>query len=142
MKINCNLEMKGVPIEDSIHRLSNAINNAIDSESLLKHQTELENKLYTYLKENASRANVPIDIEDTFSLETIGNELIINNSNPYLVNKYEYGYDDENDIIPPSYYIRPSIEKFSEDLKNTIRNEVSRRYNTSSSSYVNKIWKY
>lgn len=141
-KARCTLKAEGVPIEDSVKRFAKAIETATQPQAISKYQSTLQAKLHDYLKENASRADVPISVEDVFSVDILDNDIVIKNSNQYLVDKYEYGYSDEKNIVTPRYYVRPSIEKFSKDLKNLIKDEINKEYGKLSSSYTNESWEY
>lgn len=141
-KNGCTLRMNGVSLEDSFQRFSESIENAISPEAISKYKSVLQANLHNYLKQNASRADVPIDVEDIFSVEILNNDITISNTNPYLTDKYEYGYSDGEDIITPRYYIRPAIDKFSDDLKNLVQEEINNEYERRQPSTVNKKWEY
>lgn len=142
MKSRCRLTMQGTPIEDSFQRFANAVQKATSSSALSKYQSTLEENLHHYLNENASRASIPINVEDLFSLKVTDNVITIQNSNSYLTDKYEYGYDEGDKIITPGYYMRPAFDKISDDLINLIDEEISNQYNSESSTTVNKSWDY
>lgn len=144
MTVNCAVKMQGVPVDDSFGRLKKAIQQAVSLDKLSKYQSILEPKLYNYLKSGAERGDVPIDVEDVFSLDIIDNTLTIVNSDPLISELYEYGYDDDDvdEIIAPRYYIRPAVKKLSDDLLELLRKEVVDEYRTYSATYINDFLKY
>ena len=103
-----------------------------------------DSELYNYLKAGADKGEVPINVEDVFSLDIVNNSLTITNSDPLITELYEYGYDDDelDEIITPRYYIRPAIKKLSNDLMKLIGQEIKDEYKTYSATYVNDFLKY
>jgi len=144
MTVDCKVKMEGVPVEDSFGRLNKAIQKATNPEKLSKYQSVLEPKLYNYLRAGADIGEVPIDVEDVFSLDIINNSLAVTNSDPLITELYEYGYDDDelDEIITPRYYIRPAMKKLSNDLIKLLEQEVEDEYKTYSATYVNEFLKY
>ena len=144
MTVNCKVQMQGFSVESSFKRLNKAIQKSTSPEKLSKYQSILEPKLYNYLKAGADKGEVPINVEDVFSLDIVNNSLTITNSDPLITELYEYGYDDEelDEIIPPRYYIRPAIKKLSNDLMKLIGQEIKDEYKTYSATYVNDFLKY
>ena len=140
----CKLEAKGISVEDSFDRLTKAVEKASSSESLSKYSSILKPKFYDYIGNNATKGDVPIDVEDIFSFEILDDQIVITNSDPYFTSLYEYGFDDDEtgDIIPPRYFIRPAMERISADLKDLMIDEVNNQYKEISPKYTSQSWQY
>lgn len=165
MTIECNLQVSGTPIEDSAKAFTQSIKKIADARYIKQYKTLLNNNFQQYIRNNMHRVGMEDveDLEKEFYVNIVGNSIIFGNTNPIVANRYEYGWDDDEDSdndysdddylmsTSPRYYIRPAIEQVAQELGTVLLQDLYKEYDkesrnvghssyiiSSKSSYLNK----
>lgn len=150
MTIYCKLAVSGTPVTTSIANFTNAIENVINSGYMKRYENMLNNNFRQYIRNNMYRAGMEDvqDLEKTFFVNIANNTIIFGTTEPLIANRYEYGWEDDDDYdedeylmsTSPRYYIRPAINKIFDELKAQITQDIYRDYEKESNiGYSNYI---
>ena len=151
MSIVCKLQVSGTPIQTSVGNFTNAIEEVISSKHISKYQNMLNHDFQQYIRNNMYRSGMENvqDLEKTFFVNIVGNSIVFGTTEPLIANKYEYGWEEDDDYdednylmsTSPRYYIRPAINKIMNDLGERLSQDIYHDYSKESSNtgYSNYI---
>lgn len=151
MSFACDITMQGGSMpQDSIKRLSKAVNKVASGKTLQQQQPIISRKFKSAIDRNASKAGVLDDVSKYFYVNVRNGQVIIGNTAPLLINRYEYGWEDDvsqeyyggwedaldddeyladyQSLMSPRYYLRPAIEEIHGFLVNLVREQVWKEY--------------
>lgn len=162
MSIQCKLAISGTPVESSVYSFTKSVNKIANATYIKRYQNTLNKQFQQYIRDNMYRAGMEgvEDLEKTFFMSVIGNSIVFGTTEPLIANKYEYGWEDDDDYedeytmsTSPRYYIRPAIERIARELGAQLLRDMYQEYDkeshnagyssyiiadTKSSSYFNK----
>lgn len=151
MSVMCDVIMEGGSMpQDSIKKLSRAVNRVASGKTLQQQQPIISRKFKNIIDRESSKAGMVGDVSKYFYVNVRNNQVVIGNTAPLLINRYEYGWEDdisqeyyeswENDIsddeyladyqsiTSPRYYVRPAIEEIHKFLVTLVREQVWSEY--------------
>lgn len=144
MTIRCDLEVSGTSIENSFKTFSDSVTRIANGNYIRKYQNTLNNSFQQHIRDNMNRSGMENveDLEKTFFVNIEGNNIIFGTNEPLMANRYEYGWEDDDDYnednylisTSPRYYIRPAINQMAQELGAILANDIYRDYAQESSN--------
>lgn len=150
MTITCDLKRQGPDIAKDMKSFQKSLNKAISPARLKKNKTRWNKKFQGYIRKNAQRSGiVDTDFEKIFDLSVVGNKIIITNNEPIVVNRWEYGWEDDIEdeeagdyasVFTPRYFVRPALEMLIQDIISDIERDTYSDYEKESHTNARSEW--
>lgn len=150
MTVTCDLIKKGPNIAQDMKSFQKAINKAVSPARLKKNRNRWNKKFQGYIRKNAQRSGiVDTDFEKIFELSVVGNKIVISNNAPIIVNRWEYGWEDDIEdeqagdyasVHTPRYFVRPALEMLIQDIIADIEQDTYSDYERESHMNARSEW--
>ena len=152
MTVTCDLRKKGPDIAKDIKSFEKNLNKAISPARLKKNKTNWNKRFQSYIKKNAQRAGIyETDFEKIFNITMVGDKIVISNTDPIVVNRYEYGWEDDIEdeangeyatVFTPRYFVRPALEQLIEDILQEVERDVYSNYDKEARIGAKSEWQW
>lgn len=138
MTVYCKLDVSGRSIQTSAHAFVKSAKTVANTNHLKQYQNILNSNFQRYLTQYMHRAGIEDidDLEKSFYINIIGNSIIFGNTQPIIANRYEYGWEEDDDYdedeysisTSPRYYIRPAVRRITEDIAEILTKDAFHEY--------------
>lgn len=138
MTIQCRVSVSGTPADVSVRNFTQSIEKGISSQYIKKYQNTLTNDFQRYISDNMRRAGMEgvQDLEKTFFVNITGQGIVFGTTEPLIANRYEYGWESDDDYdesdyaisTSPRYFMRPAIYKVMQKLGARIKQDIYEDY--------------
>lgn len=138
MSVYCKLQISGNPVQNSAKSFTDSALKVVNASHLKQYKNLLNDNFQRYIFQYMRRSGMENvdDLEKSFFFDITGNSLVFGNTQPLIANRYEYGWEDDDDYneddyligTSPRYYIRPAIKRITDDIAEILLKDAYQEY--------------